>query len=60
MNTKFTLLFLAAFTIAVVSNAQINKGSTALGGNLSFNGNSSINMVMQKRTSTILFNFAFY
>ena len=36
MNTKFTLLFLTALTIAVVSNAQINKGSTALGGNLSF------------------------
>ncbi|MEP6466160.1 MAG: hypothetical protein ABJB05_07625 [Parafilimonas sp.] len=36
MNKKFTLLFLAACIIAVTSNAQINKGVNALGGNLSF------------------------
>jgi hypothetical protein len=41
MNTKFTLSFLAALTIAVVSNAQINKGSIALGGNINFNSERS-------------------
>ena len=41
MNIKFTLLFLTALTIAVASNAQINKGSTALGGNINFSTNTS-------------------
>jgi hypothetical protein len=36
MNTKFTLLLFTTLTIAVASNAQISKGSSALGGNLSF------------------------
>jgi len=50
MNTKFTL-FIAALTIAVLSHAQINKGSTALGGNLSFN-TSSVESPQDKYTNT--------
>jgi hypothetical protein len=50
MNTKFTL-FISALTITVVSHAQINKGSTALGGNLSFN-TSSVTSPQNKYTNT--------
>ena len=54
MNTKFTLLFLAALTIAVISDAQINKGNTALGGNLSFSTSTSKNDGGFKETNTNL------
>ena len=54
MNTKFTLSLVSALTIAVVSNAQINKGNTALGGNLSFTTATNDYSTSKQKQSIIL------
>ena len=52
MKTKFTLLTITALTIAVISKAQINKGASALGGNIHFTASTSNGDNDFKETST--------